>query len=180
MTVRPTVVVLELMDERRYAEIFDFWRRAVQHGFASRESHPCAPYRRGFAHAFSYGHGVYDYCEEFAGEMMWGGDEIIFRDLSMPVWRLSATGAFEPLFRKRGYREDAQERAREVLREALMQVRLGEMVSFMPRGPLEFCVDDYTYHARFEGDFAEFLGMEWVSHNQMTVLTQRFHGGLLI
>ncbi len=162
--------------------LFAFWLNAVRHGFGNSKATRCAPYRRQFRNAFRYASGQMEYREEFAGTLSWGGDEVIIRDLEVVDWRLSAHGVFEPPFvdetaSSRAIRSGAGER----LIEALSHVRCDDaLVDFKPRGPTELRMEDrWVYRCQWFGDFSDFHGTEHVSKDGVTVLTQRFHGGII-
>ncbi len=172
--------VSPLNDQER---LFAFWLDAVKHGFGNGEATTCAPRRSQFRHAFRFAGGQFEYREEFAGAVSWGGDEVIVRDLDTVVWRLSAHGAFELPFRDSLDKFSVQMRdaASERLKEALSHVRCdADLVDFMPRGPFEIKFEDgWTYRCRWQGDFTEFDGVEIVSRKKVSILTQRFHGGVI-
>jgi hypothetical protein len=171
-------VRLQSSEER----LFAFWLKAVRYGFGNCEATPCAPKRRQFPLAFRFASGSHEYREEFAGTIHWGGDEVIVHDLDRVAWRLSAHGTFEPPFR--GLENDGlaiREVAPERLREAISSIRIDDdLDAFVPRGPLEYRMDSWVYRCAWEGDFSEFSGVERVSREGVTVLTQRFHGGMIL
>ncbi|MBI2476798.1 hypothetical protein HYV72_01360 [Candidatus Uhrbacteria bacterium] len=176
-----SVAQLSLDDavQSRMDRLNEFWRSAVTHGFGNQMATEVAPRREGFPHAFSFSQGNFEYREEFAGEKYWGGDEVVFLYPNQPIWRLSAHGAFEPQGVNDG---NLRTVAIDFLREALMRIRCvnGGPAAFAPRGPLSYVSGKWAYRCTWEGGFDLFHGTETVSQLGVRVLTQYFHGGLVL
>ncbi|MBN2879674.1 MAG: helix-turn-helix transcriptional regulator [Clostridia bacterium] len=116
------------------------------------------------SHDLTYKKGNYLYIDTYLGGESFSGEEALWIEEN-PVWAMNYRGrTLNDMFRG------------DVLKAALT-AGCSEM---LPRGPLLFRFNQYTYHCKYIGEFDWFTGHEEIFYEGIKVFECYFNGGMII